>query len=264
MVSHLSLKILNKLEPIDKKIHSEPKIQEAKQEAQQASSKDPNKIRAKLQNIAEMMENQIPDSADFSHPGSLFTSYDSSETSGIYYTPIPSKSFSNSPSHLTTTNHDKSFLLQNLLNSKNISFFDLLGELQFSFIHFWLAQNLDGLNQWKRILDLIAKSEKQLIEWKEQKEFKEFVKTWKRQLKELPDEWFRDEEWIGGEKGEEVVGKSLKSIVEIFKGEDKCDEVEDLKRFVEEKFDVKEEELLEFDEEELPVMVTDVNNFFVL
>eukprot|EP01088_Endostelium_zonatum_P019429 TRINITY_DN6702_c0_g1_i2.p1 TRINITY_DN6702_c0_g1~~TRINITY_DN6702_c0_g1_i2.p1 ORF type:complete len:373 (-),score=78.69 TRINITY_DN6702_c0_g1_i2:35-1153(-) len=221
LVNHISPDLLSRLEPIGKQIHSQTKLEEdptshlnsnnsTKTNKQTQKSKDSTDARSKLQRIAEMMENVEPDKGDQSDIGSLYASgANLSQSSGVYYTTIPTKSFSSSPSELTLSNHDKSTLLSSLITSQfSSSFYLFLGELQFSFIHFWIGQSLDGLNQWKKMLDIITTSEKLLLEWQNnsQDELRQFILVWRRQLKELPQEWFTDEEWMGGQEGADVIG----------------------------------------------------------
>ena len=59
---------------------------------------------------------------------------------------------------------DKSFILSTLLRQAGGDYKILLGELQFAFIVFFLGENLEGLEQWKQMLNVICCSELCVVE----------------------------------------------------------------------------------------------------
>merc|ERR1719242_600139 len=75
------------------------------------------------------------------------------------YTKIPTISSIKglSPSGMTTLQMDRSKILYDLLNGEfKRNHFALIGELQYAFICLLVGQSVQGLEQWKVIIDLIC------------------------------------------------------------------------------------------------------------
>jgi len=147
-------------------------------------------------------------------------------------------------------------LLKRVLKNKYAGDWNVLfGEFQFAFTHFFLGQSLDGLNQWKKLLELVCNSEKQLSEMNQiyDENLSSFLEIIRNQLEVLPNDFFVDELIVGD--GGNVVGKCLKDLFEIFSEDEKLEKVENLKLFVTKKFGIALDQFMELDEENLPVIV---------
>ena len=127
------------------------------------------------------------------------------------YTKIPSiKSFKNlKPSQLTALQMDRSEIFYKLLKSKFAdNELDLLGELQYAFICLLVGQSVQGLEQWKCVIDLLMNCQDALQE--KQSFYAQFVATVMTQFKELPKDFFRDEM-----TNQNFLNECLQSFMEI-------------------------------------------------
>ena len=84
----------------------------------------------------------------------------------------------------------------------------LLGEMQYAFICLLVAQSVQGLEQWKNIIDLLTNCQDALQE--KQEFYLQFVQSLIFQLKELPKDFFSDQL-----TNNNFLNQSLKSFMEI-------------------------------------------------
>ena len=128
--------------------------------------------------------------------------YDYKEAYGnVFFTDIPIRKLIHgySEKQVTISNFDKSTILQEL--SKKISFNQtgstlqfyqlLLGEWQFAFILFYLGQNYEGFEQWKKIVYLLSNCEEAISSHKDL--FMNFIPVLYEQLDQLPIDFFDDQ-----------------------------------------------------------------------
>ena len=93
---------------------------------------------------------------------------------------------------ITKMNIDKSEILKNLIekeynNNENM----LLGEFQFSFLHFLIGEHYDSLLQWKNIIALLTSCESAINH--REKFFCNFVECLYHQLRNFPKDLFYDQ-----------------------------------------------------------------------
>jgi A1 cistron-splicing factor AAR2 len=112
----------------------------------------------------------------------------------IYYTAIPRKKFIHKidSQELTRQNLDKSDTLNELLSKDyNGVYTDLLGELQYSFITFFLGEVYESFEQWKNILILLLSCQ-QIIKQQE-KFYSDLIEVLYHQFRQFPKDFFIDE-----------------------------------------------------------------------
>ena len=127
------------------------------------------------------------------------------------YTQIPSiKSLKNlKPSEITLLQMDRSKILYDILNKHyKYNHMTFLGEMQYAFICLLVGQSVQGLVQWKNIVDLLTNCCDALEE--KQNFYLQFVETLMFQLKELPKDFFSDQL-----TNDNFLNKSLQSFMEI-------------------------------------------------
>lgn len=94
------------------------------------------------------------------------------------------------PDQITSHKIDNSFLLEQIINIYDKNENQVLGELQITFIVFFLGQNYEAFEQWKKLFQLICKSSSAM---KNRAEFFiNFIRVIYYQLKEVPSETFVD------------------------------------------------------------------------
>ncbi|KAI9137577.1 A1 cistron-splicing factor [Paraphysoderma sedebokerense] len=97
---------------------------------------------------------------------------------------------------VTKYSQDKSWLLKFLLENEYISedpsvdYRNLLGELQLSFVCLLAAQNFEGFEQWKVIIQLLCSCKEALLQHPDL--FVEFFDVLETQLSECPTDFFHD------------------------------------------------------------------------
>lgn len=153
------------------------------------------------------------------------------------YTKIPQISSMTglSPSEMTTLQMDRSKILYDLLNGPfKENHFALIGELQYAFISLLVGQTVQGLEQWKVIIDLICNCCDAVEE--KQEFYTEFIGALIVQLGELPRDFFRDQL-----TNKSFLNQSLQSLMEIANesviGSDLKAKVNALKEILSERFD---------------------------
>jgi len=112
--------------------------------------------------------------------------------SGINFTHIPdNKPPKNSaPKDVTLVNFDKSVIFHELFATEYHEIGDILGEMQFAFLSFFLGQSYEGFEQWKKIILLLCRCEKST---KENPEFfVNFINVLFWQIQEVPRDFFED------------------------------------------------------------------------
>ena len=102
------------------------------------------------------------------------------------------------PSDITRYILDRSNALNTLLDrfKERKGIYGLLGELQLAFIVFYMGQSLEGMEQWKAILDTLCRAD-DAMEGKLGEElqlcYKDFLPVLRFQLNELPQDFFTDD-----------------------------------------------------------------------
>lgn len=190
---------------------------------------------------------------------------------------------SQNPDEITEHNYDKTKLLHEAIESKySGDWRDLLGELQMSFIAFIFGEDYEALEQWKRLCELLMRSEGMMSLYDapatNQKERKnaeimlQFIPCLYNQLKQLPHDFFYDII-----TRESFLNKLLKEFFEVAFALGKNSKIrgraEKLSEFLSKKFGVKYsggewvgktnedlekyKGLLELDGDDAPVIVED-------
>ena len=126
----------------------------------------------------------------------------------VYFTDIPTRklihgystnqltNFNFDKSMILTEIHERSFLKDNENQDIKSKFHEIfLGELQFAFIVFFLGQNYEGFEQWKKMVILLSHWEKAI--YTEKDLFSNFIPTVYEQLDQLPPDFF-DDDTVGG------------------------------------------------------------------
>ncbi|XP_049851335.1 protein AAR2 homolog [Schistocerca gregaria] len=95
------------------------------------------------------------------------------------------------PKDLTAYHMDKSLLLETLVQRE----YDgnpngLLGEIQYAFIIFLLAQVYEGFEQWKTLVTLVLSCERAIYDSNYVKFFKNFLIAIRKQLKHINEDFF--------------------------------------------------------------------------
>ncbi|ETO27330.1 hypothetical protein RFI_09802 [Reticulomyxa filosa] len=93
-------------------------------------------------------------------------------------------------SQLTKLHMDRTPILKYVLE-KLTDESELLAEMQYSFVCFLIGRTLSGLEQWKRIVDLLCNCEEGVELYKDL--YLKFIRIISIQLKELPDDFFTNE-----------------------------------------------------------------------
>jgi len=149
---------------------------------------------------------------------------------------------------LTKLYMDRTPLLKQVL-TKFTNENELLGELQYSFVCFLIGRTLSGLEQWKRIVDLLCNCE-EAIELHPDLYLK-FIRVISVQLKELPEDFFSNEL-----TSKNFLNKSLQSLMQILSesqmSKPMSTQVSVLKTLLREKF---QKNFDEDEEEDQPVVV---------
>jgi len=95
------------------------------------------------------------------------------------------------PEEMTKINFDKTTIFKDLLLKEyENQYKNAFGELQFAFIGFMLGENMLCFEHWKKLLVLICSCE-ELVK-KEPNIYLDFIVIFYEQLKQLPEDFFRD------------------------------------------------------------------------
>jgi A1 cistron-splicing factor AAR2 len=112
----------------------------------------------------------------------------------IYFTNIPKRTFMHKidSKELTKQNIDKSKSLEELIEKEyNKETNDLLGELQYSFITFFLGEVYESFEQWKDIMVLLLSCQSIIV--KQEKLYCDFIEVLYNQFRQFPKDFFVDE-----------------------------------------------------------------------
>ena len=145
----------------------------------------------------------------------------------------------NKNSEITKLNMDKTEILEYIVkcNTENGSNWDeICGEIQYSFIQFFIGQSVQALEQWKKMVDLLCHCD-QIIETKPNF-YSKFLQTLYFQLNQLPNDWFKDEI-----SKSNFLNHSLQSLFEIISESTLTSQIqkhiEEIKSLLKTKFDKK-------------------------
>lgn len=105
------------------------------------------------------------------------------------------------PNKITEMNLDKTPILLKVLQREWHNQQDhLLGELQYSFVHFVIGESEESLEQWKKIVDLLVHAESAYLRLQTptpgvnlEKLALDFIPVFYDQLNQFPADFFRDE-----------------------------------------------------------------------
>ena len=136
-------------------------------------------------NIIDTLENELR-IEDEKAEKALKHMYKYKEAYGnVFFTDIPLKKMLHgySKDQITQSNFDKSTILKELTHLDQF-----LGEMQYAFILFYVGQNYEGFEQWKKMVYLICHSEKAV--YLNREIFINFIPVIYEQLDQLPNDFF--------------------------------------------------------------------------
>jgi len=177
----------------------------------------------------------------------------------IYFTEIPTKHVSHkaTPEEITKANFDKTAILRQLIEKeykKDIKMF--YGEMQFAFITFILGESVEGFEQWKKMIILMAFADELTLQHAEI--FLEFIPILYSQLQQFPEDFF-----IDAISGNNFMNSCLENILSLAQDERVDNKlrgrVRKLESMLKEKFKFnKHNDMEQFDlGEDAPVIVED-------
>nr|XP_060628290.1 protein AAR2 homolog isoform X1 [Anolis sagrei ordinatus]XP_060628291.1 protein AAR2 homolog isoform X2 [Anolis sagrei ordinatus]XP_060628292.1 protein AAR2 homolog isoform X2 [Anolis sagrei ordinatus] len=111
----------------------------------------------------------------------------------IRFTEIPKQMYPEgaTPEEVTRHSMDLSYALETVINKRYASNSqDVLGELQFAFICFLIGNVYDAFEHWKKLLNLLCRSEDAIL--KHQAMFGDLISVLYHQLSEIPADFFVD------------------------------------------------------------------------
>lgn len=110
---------------------------------------------------------------------------------GIRFSPLPENSYppGSTPQEITKHSLDQSYTLD-LMIDKYVSAIDLVGELQFTFICFFLGHSLEALEAWRSLVQLFCKCRNALIKRKDV--YLQFLQALEAQLNHIPEDFLVD------------------------------------------------------------------------
>jgi hypothetical protein len=157
------------------------------------------------ENIISTLENQLKIEDEKTERAMKYM-YEYKEAYGnVFFTDIPTRKLIHgySEQQITRSNFDKSTILDEISkksafkeSNDNLQFYQMfLGECQFAFILFYLGQNYEGFEQWKKIVYLLCHWEEAMTAQRDL--FTSFIPVIYEQLDQLPNDFF-DSEVPGG------------------------------------------------------------------
>ncbi|XP_019368595.1 PREDICTED: protein AAR2 homolog [Gavialis gangeticus] len=111
----------------------------------------------------------------------------------IRFTEVPTQMYPNgaTPEEITRHNMDLSYALETVINKRYSSKpEDVLGELQFAFICFLIGNVYDAFEHWKKLLNLLCRSEDAIGKY--QVLYTSLISVLYHQLSEIPPDFFVD------------------------------------------------------------------------
>ena len=111
----------------------------------------------------------------------------------IRFTEIPKQRYPDgaSPQEVTKHSMDSSYILETLLSTKYPSNKNgILGEIQFAFICFLVAQVYEAFDQWKKLVHILCSSESALNTHTDL--YMNFIAMLHYQVQEIPEDFFVD------------------------------------------------------------------------
>jgi A1 cistron-splicing factor AAR2 len=242
LISFITPKVLEKLEPVGHKIDSTSKPMTKEEEEKYRKefnlpAHENNPVDQQLKNLTNIVPVHQP-----------------------YYSAIPTKKLPNNnqnidPRLITMYNMDKSLVLEELIEKEyNGDPNMILGELQFTFVAFLMGQSFESFEAWKNLISVLCQCDDALNKYSEL--FINFTNVFLGQLIDVPEDFFIDE--ISG-GGKNFVREMLKAYFELTDDENidikLRSEVAKLKKFVDRKFK-QSFSIAEFeDDEDAPTIV---------
>lgn len=175
------------------------------------------------------------------------------EGTDLRFSALPDRNYPEgaSPSEITRHSLDSTYVFQQLLGQHE-SVSDILGELQFSFISFLIGHSLEAFEHWKKLVGIFCSCDEAIT--KHIDIFSEFLTVLNYQLHEIPEDFLVD---IVASNN--FVYKSLRTLFRTLQSNDFSGRLKTkAKRFQEiltEKFSWDFSDILDEDEEDLPVVV---------
>jgi len=158
LTRHMTMKTLQRVEPIDK-------------------------------NVSMKSQEYNPDTKDGLDGMEPFKA----NTSTLFFSTIPKLAGTRRTklhgTDLTNFYMDKTELLEQMLTK--ITWKELLGELEMSFIVFVLGQNFDGFEYWKEVVLLLSGCQSAIIKYEEM--YSEFIRILFTHLQKAPEDFFMDD-----------------------------------------------------------------------
>uniref|UniRef100_A0A0A9Y7M7 Protein AAR2 homolog n=1 Tax=Lygus hesperus TaxID=30085 RepID=A0A0A9Y7M7_LYGHE len=110
---------------------------------------------------------------------------------GIRFSPVPENGFppGSTPQEITKHSLDQSYTLDLMIN-KSESAISLVGELQFTFICFFLGHSLEALEAWRSMVQLFCKCQNALVKRKDV--YLQFLRALESQLNHIPEDFLVD------------------------------------------------------------------------
>ena len=179
LISFVSPKVLEKLEPVGHKIDSTSKpMTKEEEEKYRKEFNMPSDENSSMNNLINNINKIVP-------------------VHQPYYSTIPNKkALSNNqnidPRLITKYNIDKSFVLDEMIDKEyNGDPNMMLGELQFAFVTFLIGQSFESFEAWKNLVSILCQCDEALT--KHAILFVNFTKVFQAQLMDVPDDFFIDE-----------------------------------------------------------------------
>uniref|UniRef100_A0A3P8X123 Protein AAR2 homolog n=1 Tax=Cynoglossus semilaevis TaxID=244447 RepID=A0A3P8X123_CYNSE len=114
------------------------------------------------------------------------------EGTELRFSAIPKKTYppGATPAQITQCSLDLSYALETVLKNYGPQPHHILGELQFAFVCFLVANVYEGFEHWKGLLALLCRSEEAMVKQKEL--YLELIAVLYHQLGEIPTDFFVD------------------------------------------------------------------------
>ncbi|KAH9524957.1 a1-alpha2 repression [Bulinus truncatus] len=111
----------------------------------------------------------------------------------IKYTIIPKKKYpeGSTPEIISKYNMDSSYALEFVLAERfEGDIYKLLGEIQYAFVCFFIGQNYDSFEQWKKLVHLLCTSSDAILKYPNA--YMDFITVIHFQIREIPSDFFVD------------------------------------------------------------------------
>ncbi|XP_074653435.1 protein AAR2 homolog [Tubulanus polymorphus] len=190
LTNHLSVELLNRLQPKSQKISS---VTEFESESSTTQSRAAEREKAAEAAAGTSSGNQASDNTrNLATDDACLPQMKLNPNHVINFTDCRVRyPESSTPSQLSKYNMDLTYTLRYLITQQyNGRHDDILGEIQFSFVCFLIGQVYDAFDQWKRLVRLLCTCEAALVEFPEL--YERFINALYFQVQKIPDDFFVD------------------------------------------------------------------------